>query len=118
MDNRTLSALFTKESLLSLQGAAAATLLVPNVLTYLIGGSFRPYEKWVALGVAVLISLLITRKVPGKGWSKWIVGLLNGLVIFWSAVGMTEMFGYAARQSLSEAGQVSGKLPFFHSWYP
>ncbi len=118
MDKRTLSALFTKESLLSLQGAVAATLLVPNVLTYLIGASFRPYEKWAALGVAVLISLMITREAPGKGGIKWLVGLLNGLVIFWSAVGMAETLGYAARESLDQAGQVSGELPFFHSWYP
>ena len=42
---RKLDGLFTFESLLSLQGAAAATLLIPNVLQYLFGAGFQPYEK-------------------------------------------------------------------------
>jgi hypothetical protein len=114
MSKDTLNALFTKESLASLQGAAAATLLVPNVLTYLIGNSFQPYEKWVALVVALLLSAIVAIQVPTKGWVKWIVAILNGFLIFASAVGLTNVLG-----SATEAGmRLGGKLPFFHDWYP
>ena len=39
-----LDELFTLQSLLSLQGAAFAALLVPNVLTYLVGDVFRTWK--------------------------------------------------------------------------
>jgi len=40
MNGQTLDALFTLQSLLSLQGSAAAALLVPNVIGYLVGEKF------------------------------------------------------------------------------
>ena len=111
-------ALLSKESLASLQVAAAATLLVPNVLVYLIGPDVRAYEKWIALGVAMLIALVVTEGSPKKRWTWWIVAVLNGLLIYSSAVGLTEILspaGYVPRGSASQNG---GRLPFFHSWYP
>jgi hypothetical protein len=65
MSKNTLNSLFSKESLFSLQGAAAATLIVPNVLGYLIGANFYPYEKWVAFGVAMLLALLTAAQRKG-----------------------------------------------------
>ena len=114
MSENTLNALFTKESLASLQGAAAATLLVPNVLTYLIGNSFQPYEKWVALAIALLLSAIVAWQAPTKGWVKWVIAVLNGFLIFASAVGLTNVLGSAARGGI----RLGEELPFFHTWYP
>ncbi len=113
-----LGSLLSKDSLGSLQVASAATLLVPNVLVYLIGPDIRSYEKWVALGVAMLIALVVTERSPRSRWTWWVVVVLNGLLIYASAVGLTEMLsprGYAPSDSAAPDG---GRLPFFHSWYP
>lgn len=114
MDKDTLNALFTKESLASLQGAAAATLLVPNVLTYLIGNSFQPYEKWVALVVALLLAAIVAVQAPTKSWIKWVVAVLNGFLIFASAVGLTNVLGSATRGGIG----LGERFSFFHTWYP
>jgi hypothetical protein len=114
-----LGALLSKESLTSLQVAAGATLLVPNVLVYLIGPEIRIYEKWVALGVAMLIAAVVTEGPSKKRWTWWVVALLNGLLIYASAVGLTEMLsppGYVPSDSAAPDG--GRALPFFHSWYP
>ncbi len=115
-----INGLFTRESLMSLQGAAAATLLVPSVLTFLIGSSFRPYEKWAALATALIISAAVTVKARERGAVKWIIAALNGLLIYASAVGLTEIFSsMGGEQSFRAAFPAEdGSVPFFHSWYP
>lgn len=113
-----LGSLLSKDSLGSLQVAAAATLLVPNALVYLIGPEIRTYEKWVALGVAMLIALVVTERSPRSRWTWWIVVLLNGVLIYASAVGLTEMLSPAGYIPSDSASPDRGRLPFFHSWYP
>jgi len=115
MSKTAFDGLFTKESLASLQGAAAATLLVPNVLTYLIGSSFHPYEKWVGFGIAMLLSLVVAAQAPKKGWVKWVAAILNGFLIYASAVGLTHAMSAPAKLGDASGG---GPLGFFHSWYP
>ena len=115
MNRAVLNSLFTKESLASLQGSALLTLLVPNVLTYLIGSSFAPYEKWVAFIVALLSALFIAFQAPEKGAAKWILAVLNSFLIFASAVGATEVLGSGAGTGMAASGEA---LPFFHSWTP
>jgi len=112
----SLNGLFTLTSLVSLQGAAAASLIVPNVLTYLIGASFKPYEKWVAFAIAMLLSLLTALLAPSPDFTKWIVAVFNGFLIFASAIGINEA---AARTGGEQLGTLSrgAKPRFFHSWF-
>jgi len=77
MDN--LSALFTTESLLSLQGSAAAALLVPAVLLYLIGDRFKPIAKWVSFVIALGLSYLVAALATDTGVLKWVLAFFNGL---------------------------------------
>jgi hypothetical protein len=114
MNRGVLNSLFTKESLVSLQGSAAVTLLVPNVLTYLIGSSFAPYEKWAAFIIALLLAFLVAFQAPDKGVTKWILAVLNGFLIFASAVGLTAALGSGADTRVA----MGERLPFFHGWYP
>jgi hypothetical protein len=115
-----LSSLLSRESLTSLQGAAAATLLVPNVLAYIFGVEFRVYEKWVGLVVAVVIGFVVTKRPRSADWTWWVVALLNGLLIYSAAVGLTTMLGVAVDPGgmAAMAEGTGGRLPFFHSWYP
>jgi len=115
MNKKTLNSLFTWESLVSLQGATTVVILVPNVLTFLIGKSFQPYEKWVAFIIALLLSFLVASQASGKGVTKWILAVLNGFFIFASAAGLTEALGSGIKAGMTQS---AGGLSFFHSWYP
>lgn len=90
MNTPTLDALFTMQSLLSLQGSAAAAFIVPNVLGYLVGGKFDPYRKWVSFGVALILAYLVAILAPTADWTKWILAFFNGFLVFASAVGINE----------------------------
>lgn len=92
-----LESLYSWASLISLQGSTAATLLFANVLGYLVGESFTPYRKWVALFVAVLLQLLAAAFGDASGAEVWIVALLNGLLVFASAIGLNQMNPAARR---------------------
>lgn len=111
MDAQTLVSLFTLESLLSLQGAAVAVLLVPNVLGYLIGDRFTPYRKWVSFGLSMLLAYLVAALAPGGEWAKWVLAFFNGFLIFASAVGINE--GISSR---TVSIQREGGARFFTRW--
>jgi hypothetical protein len=103
-----LDELFTLESLLALQGAATAALLVPNVLAYLFGEEFKPYKKWVSFVVAMGLAFLVAILAETDAWTKWIVASFNGLLIFASAIGLNEkIIGSTAL----------GRKRFFESWF-
>ena len=108
MGNQTLDALFTIESLLSLQGSAAASFLVPNVLGYLIGDTFNPYKKWVSFAIAMILAYLVAILSSDAGVTKWILAFFNGFLVFASAVGIN--------QGVS-GGTRLGSAKFFQSWF-
>ncbi len=110
-----LDALFTTESLLSLQGAAIASSLVANAFGYLIGDKFDAYRKWVSFAIAMFLAYLVAILAAEAGWFKWVQAFFNGLLVFSSAVGLNEAVGRSSRYtSMSSRG---GKL-FFKSWLP
>jgi hypothetical protein len=114
MNKNAFGALFTKESLAGLQGAAAATLLVPNVLTYLIGNDFQPYEKWLGFAIAMVLSAMVALQAPKKGWTKWVAAILNGFLVYASAVGLNSAMSPPVMRGLAQGARPT----FFHSWYP
>lgn len=115
MNTERINSLFTKESLLSLQGAALAAVIIPNVLTSLIGAAFMPFEKWAGFGIAMLFALYIARQSTDQGVQKWLIAVLNGFLIFTAAAGMTDVLG-GSRPPTMVPGSPD-KIPFFHSWY-
>lgn len=118
MNTQKINALFTVESLMSLQGAALVALVVPNVLTYLIGPAFLPYEKWIGFAIAMALALFIASRSTGQGAMKWLVTVLNGFLIFAAAAGLTQVLGAASDgRPITGPDSVPGRLPFFHSWY-
>ncbi|MEE3921626.1 hypothetical protein V2I01_35235 [Micromonospora sp. BRA006-A] len=83
--------LFTWAALGSLTGASAATLLATNVIGGLIGPSGDKARKWIALGVALLLSYLTAAFADDAGPEKWIIAFFNGLVIFSAALGVNQL---------------------------
>jgi hypothetical protein len=113
--SQNLEGLFSLESLLSLQGVTAATLLVTNVLIYLIGSSVVPYQKWIALVISLGLSLWTATLAPkaGSGKWRWVLAILNGLLIFASSAGLNQM-GAAATGGMTLGAE---HITFFHSWF-
>ena len=114
MNKQAIDSLFTTESLLTLQGSALVTLLVPNVLRYLIGSSFAGYEKWVGFAIAMVLAFLTATQATKKDWMTWVLAFFNGFLIYSSAVGLTTALASGVQPGLSG---VSSPVPFFHSWY-
>jgi hypothetical protein len=117
MDTPTnINALYTIQTLVSLQGAAGLCVIVPNILTYLLGPTFKDYAKWVSFGLALFLALLGAAVANDPSWIKWVVALFNGFLIFGSAIGYNEMAARALRGG--RAGRTTeGRPPFFHSWF-
>ena len=82
---------FTLSSLLTFSGATVAAWLVPYAFFVLIGEKFRPYMKWVAFVVALALMGLAAYISVETGWIKYVVAIVNGIVIFLAAVGANTM---------------------------
>jgi hypothetical protein len=115
MNTDRTNALFTRESLMSLQGAALATLVIPNVLAYMIGPGFLPFEKWIGFGIAMLLALYTAYQSSEAGVQKWAIAVLNGFLIFAAAAGLSDAFG-SMKTADVPPGPPNG-VPFFHSWF-
>jgi TRAP-type C4-dicarboxylate transport system permease small subunit len=82
--------LFTTQSLLTLQGATAATLLVPNIGVQLFDTAYtRKQRLWTALVIAMALSYLAAAVATGS-WTKWIVAFFNGCLVFSASIGLNE----------------------------
>jgi ABC-type Fe3+-siderophore transport system permease subunit len=115
MNTDKFNPLFSRESLLTLQGAALAAMIIPNVLTYLIGAAFLPYEKWLGFGIAMTIAIYIATRSRDKGTLRWVIAVLNGFLIFSASAGLTDMLGGARPADVSPTSPAG--IPFFHSWF-
>lgn len=115
------SELFTGSSLLSLQGSAAAALLVPNVLNRLNPVSSRTREL-VALLIAIALSYVAAAVADGGGALKWAVAFFNGLLVFAAALGVNEAAASGGRtEPPSSEPRLRGRRPesraqWFASW--
>jgi hypothetical protein len=108
------------ESLMTLQGATAACLLVPNVAAYLIGPEFDKHRKWVSLVVAFGIAFLTAYFAETPLWFKWVLAFFNGLLIFSSAVGINQMTWRVRVSREASDYFLAGsphKTAFFKSWF-
>ncbi|MGD9275623.1 MAG: hypothetical protein PVJ67_00460 [Candidatus Pacearchaeota archaeon] len=85
-----LDSLFTLQSLLSLQGATAASLVVPNVLGYLFGKKFDDYRKYFSFAISFGLAFMVA-VIAKVDWTGFVVAFFNGFLIFASAVGINKM---------------------------
>jgi hypothetical protein len=113
--------LFTWESLGTLQGAVAATLIVTNVLGSVIGASFDKWRKWVAFLFAISLELGLAWAAAGEdSFQKWFIALLNGFLVYASAVGINQ--GAATVVERLTCQQIEGQFSrlsrrFFRAWF-
>ncbi|MEV6918667.1 hypothetical protein AB0M83_27170 [Amycolatopsis sp. NPDC051106] len=82
--------LFTVESVLTLQGATAATLLVPHVVQSLAGRRYTELWRLRTAFVVAMALALLTAAIADGSPLKWLIAVLNGCLVFASAVGINQ----------------------------
>lgn len=114
-----MNELFSFSSLITLQGSAAAAVLVPNVIGYFAGPKFDKYRKWISLAIAMALAYTAAF-VAGDGALTWVVAFLNGLLIFASAVGLNQLPRRNRSKPEKKSDEEEAALPrlpkFFTSW--
>jgi hypothetical protein len=83
---------FTLQSMLTLAGAAGATFVVCNGLQKAF--NFNP--RWLALAVAQLIVLAGTSATGATRLIDYLVGVINGFLVYLTAAGGTDAAAGAA----------------------
>lgn len=75
---------FTPESIFTLTGAASAVYVVCGALQHALG--FNP--RWLALLLSLAISLIGTHIAQSAAWTDYLLAVLNGFLIYCTAVGV------------------------------
>ena len=78
---------FTIQSMLTLTGAAGATYVICNGLQRAL--NFNP--RWLALAIAISISVYGTYETSPGRVSDYFVAVINGFLIFCTSAGATEL---------------------------
>ena len=81
---------FTLQSMFTLTGAAGATFVIANGLQRAF--NFNP--RWLALVIAEILCLYGAYATGGAG-SDYVVGLVNGFLVYSTAAGVTAISGNA-----------------------
>ena len=84
---------FTVQSMCTLTGASGVTFLICNSLQRAL--NFNP--KWLALAIALALSLIGTCLAGKRDAVDYFVGFVNGFLIYATAAGGTEIMGGANR---------------------
>ena len=77
---------FTFQSFSTLTGATGITVVVTNSLK----NAFKINPAWLGLIVAIIISIMGVCLAGETGISNYVIGLLNGFLIFTTAAGANE----------------------------
>lgn len=93
--------LFTIQSMLTLSGATGATFIICNGLQTAF--NFNP--RWLGLAVAQVIMLSGVAASGGTGTIAYLIGVINGFLVYSSAAGATSAFGGAGPATIAR-GQV------------
>jgi hypothetical protein len=101
------NAFFTLQSMMTLGGATGATFVVANG----IQRAFDYNPRWLALLIAQLVCLGMVYQSLGVG-SDYVIGVINGFLVYCSAAGATGAAGAAsgaapARDASARSGNVA-----------
>jgi hypothetical protein len=94
---------YTLTGLLTQGGAIVGTTLVTATVGKLGGDKVTPYLKFVAVALALMFAFLFAMLGQAEATSPWAVALLtlvNGAIVFLSAMGGNEVMTTATRGSV------------------
>jgi len=83
---RTPNELFTVKNFTTLGGSSAIVFIVTSVIQYLTSGNCNP--KFLAFGISELVACLGVYLSTDKKLVSFIIGFLNGMLIFATTLGI------------------------------
>lgn len=111
---------FTIQSMLTLSGATGATFVICNGLQQAF--NFNP--KWLGLLVAQLIVVAGVAASGGDGLITYLVGVINGFLVYCSAAGATSALGQGGPPAIARGEIAAGdnqspgkRRRFLSSWF-
>lgn len=107
---------FTVQSMLTLSGATGATFVVSNAIQTAL--NFNP--KWLALAIAEVIVLVGVFLTSSTSPIDYLIGLINGCLVYSSAAGATGLLGGSQTGVARGAGAippVQVRRQFLTSWF-
>ncbi|MBK9416990.1 MAG: hypothetical protein IPN62_06765 [Flavobacteriales bacterium] len=122
--DRTLpNELYTPRTFYTLSGSAIAVWLLCKVIDQSLEGQLRPVHlRNIALLFSELIAMLMVLRVRSKNFDKWIIGFVNGLLIFVNASGANAIStGFSFERERQRPIEASLVADFFRSetnWWP
>ena len=106
---------FTAESMLTLAGATAITMIITNSMQHVF--NFNP--KWFGLVIAFLISIAGVIIIGDHTVAAYFIGVINGFFIYANSAGIMQMTGNQNGQPLPDTmvGSADKRRKFFDRWY-
>jgi hypothetical protein len=100
----TVQQLFTWESLATLGGSVLATVIVTNSIASIAGAAYtKLMRRLTALALAMACQLGAAAFAAGGG-QKWIVAILNGFLVYTSALGLNQQAVGVTSTTLPDTG--------------
>lgn len=99
---------FTVNSFATLSGSSAIVFIVTSVIKYLTDGKYNP--KWLAFFASELVACLAVWLSTDRELVSFIIGLLNGMLIFATALGINTVVASPQEAAPSNASVKSDKI--------
>jgi SNF family Na+-dependent transporter len=96
---------FTLQSMLTLTGATGVVFVVSNGLQRV----FNYNPKWMALLIAEVIAIIGVILTKNYGISDFFVGIVNGFLIYSTAIGANQMTGTPQQEGGTARGHILPK---------
>lgn len=88
---------YTTDTLFSLQSSATAVWIITSVIGYLFESKVsKQIKKWLGLILSIALSISRATLVEEQQPLTWVVAVVNGFLIYTSAVGANTIMGKAA----------------------
>ncbi|SRR6266568_5384826 len=116
--------LYTVATLFTLTGSAAAVWAITSVIGYLLElKESRKVKKWLGLVLSLVLALIGASQVQTPNVLTWTIGVVNGFLIYLTAVGantVTAEVAHAKRTAESpvrETGRKRKRGSFTEPWW-
>jgi uncharacterized membrane protein YfcA len=118
--------LYTVNSLLTLGGSATAVWVITSVIGYLFNNlnnkNIQTLQKWLGFALSLVFALLgaFLLKPEERTVFTWIVAIVNGFLIYLTAIGESALTNNIDRRGDSRTiipTSASNHGKFFKSWF-
>jgi uncharacterized membrane protein YqgA involved in biofilm formation len=112
---------YTISSLFTLSGSSMAIWIITSVLGDLFKRRIKKEtKKWIALALSFVFSLLGATLLTDRNLLVWVVAIVNGFFIYFTAIGLNTLTSQESTRRASSIRKTSADEnmnSFFESWW-